>query len=104
MSETTDVINEFLESIKLSGDYRTSSLDLLEQGESRYLRDLKVNFNSTLTSEHLSGKEIGLLGVTIAANNQNKPLLDYFSNFSQENGATKEDVAEAVACASLLAS
>ena len=54
MSETTEVIKEFLESINVAGDYRTVSLDLLEKGESRYVRDLKVNFNSTLASEHLS--------------------------------------------------
>jgi alkyl hydroperoxide reductase subunit D len=104
MSETTEVIKELLESINVAGDYRTSTLKLLEKGESRYVRDLKVNFNSTLSSEHLSGKEIGLIGVSTAVNNGNKILSDFYTRFSENNGATAEEVAEAVACASLLSS
>ncbi|WP_207533508.1 carboxymuconolactone decarboxylase family protein [Desertivirga arenae] len=104
MSETTEVINEFLTSIAVDPSYRTNTLELLEKGESRYLRDFKVNFNSTLTSEHLNAKEIGLIGVTITANNHNKPLLAFYTDFAEKNGATAEEVGEAVACASLLAS
>jgi alkyl hydroperoxide reductase subunit D len=104
MSETTEVIKELLESIHVSGDYRNSSLSLLEKGESRYIRDLKVNFNSTLTSEHLSAKEIGLIGVSIAANNHNTILTDFYTSFSVSASASAEDIAEAVACASLLSS
>lgn len=104
MSETTEVINELLEGINIDGDYRTRGLELLERGESRYIRDLKVNFNSTLTSEHLSAKEIGLVGVCIATNNSNKILTDFYTRFAEDNGAAAEEIAEAVACASLLAS
>ncbi|HEY0055553.1 MAG TPA: carboxymuconolactone decarboxylase family protein [Pedobacter sp.] len=104
MSETTEVIKELLESIHVSGDYRNSSLTLLEKGESRYIRDLKVNFNSTLTSEHLSQKEIGLIGVSIAANNLNTILSEFYTAFSESAGASAEEIAEAVACASLLSS
>ena len=104
MSETTEVIGEFLSSIGLEASYRTPALELLEKGESRYLRDFKVNFNSTLASEHLSAKEIGLIAISICANNHNKPLLAFYIDFAEKNGATAEDIAEAVACASLLAS
>ncbi|MEO6524107.1 MAG: carboxymuconolactone decarboxylase family protein [Mucilaginibacter sp.] len=104
MSETTDIITEILQSVNLNADYRTSSLSLLEAGESRYLRDLKLNFTSTLTSEHLSTKECALLGLSTAVNNNNKPLTNYFTKYAEEQGATAADVAEAAACASLLAS
>ena len=104
MNESTEVIKELLESIHVDGAYRTASLELLEKGESRYLRDLKVNFNSTLTSEHLSAKEIGLLGLSIAVNNLNKPLTDFYTSFAQQNDASAEEIAEAAACASLLSS
>ncbi len=104
MSESTEVINELLESIQVAGDYRSPGLELLEKGESRYLRDLKVNFSSTLSSEHLSPKEIGLIGISICVNNQNKPLLNFYTSFAEQNGATAEEIAEAAACASLLAS
>lgn len=104
MSETTEVIKELLESVYVDGDYRTVGLDLLEKGESRYVRDLKVNFNSTLSSEHLSAKEIGLVGICIAVNNSNKILTDFYIKFAESNGATAEEIAEAAACASLLSS
>ena len=104
MNESTELINELLQSIGLESNYRTASLALLEQGESRYLRDLKLNFTSALTSEHLSAKECGLVGLSIAINNGNKPLTDYFTKYATEQGATAAEVAEAGACASLLAS
>ena len=65
MSETTEITNEILQTLGIDTDYRTESLDLLEQGESRYLRDLKLNLTSTLTSEHLSTKECALIGPVI---------------------------------------
>jgi len=104
MNESTELITEFLNQIGLENNYRTAQLSLLEEGESRYLRDFKINFNSILSSDHLSEKEVGLLALSIASNNNNKPLTTFFSKFSEENGATKADIAEAVACASLLAS
>lgn len=104
MNESTEVINEILTLVGLDSSYRTDSLALLEKGESRYLRDLKLNLSSTLTSEHLSAKEIGLIGLSIAANNNNKPLIDFYTRFAEQNEATAADIAEAVACASLLAS
>ncbi|MDB5005221.1 MAG: alkylhydroperoxidase [Mucilaginibacter sp.] len=104
MSESTETINELLQSIGVDTAYRTASLSLLEQGESRYLRDLKLNFTSTLTSEHLSTKECALLGLSVAVNNNNLPLTNFYTKYATEQGATDEDIAEATACASLLAS
>ncbi len=104
MSESTEVIGEILESLGLAADYRNVSIELLEAGESRYLRDLKLNHNSTLSSEFLSGKEIGLIGLSVAVNNANKPLADFYKAFAKENEASAEEIAEAVSCASLLSS
>lgn len=104
MSETTDIIQELLQGVGLAADYRTESLTLLEDGESRYVRDLKLNFNSTLTSEHLSAKECALLGLSTAVNNNNKPLTVFFTKQAEAQEATAEEIADAVGCASLLAS
>ena len=104
MSESTELIQEILQSVGLEASYRTESLILLEKGESRYLRDLKLNFTSTLTSEKLSTKECALLGLSTAVNNNNKPLTQYFTRYAEEQGATAAEIAEAVGCASLLAS
>ena len=104
MSESTEVIQELLNSIHADPEHRTPALTLLEQGQSRYLRDLKLNFSSTLSSEHLSAKEIGLLGLSIAVNERNDLMINFFKKFASENEANLEELAEAVACASLLAS
>ena len=104
MNETQEIIKELLESLNVSSDYKTPSLELLESGESRYVKDLKINFNSTLTSEHLSAKEIGLIGVSISVNNSNAILTKFYTEFAAKNEATAEEIAEAVSCASLLAS
>lgn len=97
-----------MESIKelfnLPKDYTTPALDLLVTGESRYLRDLKMNFKTILKGEHLSAKEISLLGVSVAANDKNDLLLNFFTAKSKENEASDVEIGEAVACASLLSS
>ena len=104
MSETTEITNEILEALGIGNDYRTESLELLEKGESRYLRDLKLNLTSTLTSEHLSPKECALIGLCSAINNNNRVLTQFFTRYAQEQGATTAETAEAAGCASLLAS
>jgi len=104
MSEVTETINELLQSIGLDATYRTESLTLLENGESRYIRDFKLNLSSTLTSEHLNTKECALLGLTTAINNNNKPLIQYYTKYAESQEASATEIAETAACASLLAS
>jgi len=104
MNESTETIQELLESLGVAADYRNDSLRLLENGESRYLRDLKLNLSSTLTSEHLDPKECALVGLAIAINNNNGPLTKYYARVAEENGASAAETAEAAGCASLLAS
>jgi lipoyl-dependent peroxiredoxin subunit D len=104
MNESTELVIEILQGLGIDTEYRNSSLTLLEKGESRYLRDLKLNFTSTLTSEHLSTKECALLGLSTAINNNNTILTDYFTRYAEEQGATAAETGEAAGCASLLAS
>jgi alkyl hydroperoxide reductase subunit D len=103
MSEITETIQELLAVVGLDGEYRNESLYLLEKGNSRYVRDLKLNFTSTLTSAHLNEKECALLALSIAVNNNNKVLIEFYEKLALTKEATAADVAEAVGCASLLA-
>ena len=103
MSEIKDTTKDILDIFGIT-EISNESLNILNQTDFKYLRDLKLNFNSTLTSEHISEKECGLLGLSIAANNQNAILIKFYTNYSLNNGATEEEVAEAISCASLLAS
>ena len=98
-SETTQDLLDF---IKVDKDYRSDALDLLEDGKSRYVADLKLNFKNSFESDHLSNKEIGLLGVALAVNASNRVLKQFFTTNAAAEGATEGEIAEAVACASLL--
>jgi len=98
-SESTQ---EFLTYLGLEKDYRSETLDLLEEGKSRYLADLKINFKNSFESEYLSKKEIALLGVAIAVNSNHTILRHFFTNNAQQEGASAEEIAESVACTSLL--
>lgn len=98
-SETTQ---EFLDFIKVGKDYRSDSLDLLEEGKSRYVADLKINFKNSFESEYLSKKEVALLGLALSVNAANSVLKQFFRQNAAAEGASEAEVAEAVACASLL--
>ncbi|MDB5025469.1 MAG: alkylhydroperoxidase [Mucilaginibacter sp.] len=104
MNESTEIINEILQSLGIDQAYRTDCLTLLEKGESRYLRDLKLNLASTLTSEHLSAKECALIGLSTAIGNNNSLLTQFFTRYAEEQDATAAETGEAAGCASLLAS
>ncbi|GAB3923509.1 carboxymuconolactone decarboxylase family protein [Mucilaginibacter myungsuensis] len=103
MNESTEIISEILTAIGVDTAYRTESLTLLEKGESRYLRDFKLNFTSVLTSAHLSNKECALLALSTAINNNNDVLTKYFTAYAEQSEATAAEIAEAAGCASLLA-
>jgi len=103
MTEVTETIQELLAVVGLDADYRNESLGLLEKGNSRYVRDLKLNFSSTFTSSHMTEKECALLALSIAVNNNNKVLTDFFEKLALSKEATMEEIGEAAACASLLA-
>lgn len=98
-SETTQ---EFLDFLKVDKDYRSDALDLLEEGKSRYLADLKINFKNSFESEVLAKKEIALLGIALAVNANNSILREFFKANALSEGAKPEEIAEAAACASLL--
>ena len=92
-----------LEEVGLPTGHVNSALQLLGAVESRYSRDLKLNLKAVLKSAHLSEKEAALLALSVAANQKNGALIDHFNGMAAQQGATPEEVAEAVACASLLA-
>ena len=61
-----------------------------------------MNFKNSFESDHLSKKEIALLGVALSANAGNRVLKQFFRENAASEGASGAEIAEAVACASLL--
>lgn len=92
-----------LEEVGAASSHDNAALRLLGATPSRYVRDLKLNLKAVLKSPHLNEKETALLGLSVAANQKNGPLTDHFRRLAETAGATADETAEAVACASLLA-
>lgn len=96
-------VTGLLEELGLPADHAGAALDLLGATESRYVRDLKMNLKAVLKSAHIDAKGTALLALSIAANQKNDTLVTFFRATAATHGGTPEELAEAVACASLLA-
>ena len=84
-------------------NYTNATLQYLAAADSKYLRDLKLNTKAVLTSEHLSAKETHLMALAIASNNNKEILVNAFALKAKALEATDAEIADAQACASLLA-
>ena len=94
-------LNELLEKLNLI-ELSNSSIMALDNSQTRYIKDLKVNLSKTLRSDSLDIKTNILIALSVAANQKNNLLVDYFSALAKENNSNQEEIAEAIACASLL--
>lgn len=100
MKNTT--LKELLEKLEINA-ISNSSLDILDESESRYIKDLKVNLSKTLRSDNLDEKGNLLVALSVAANQKNNYLIKYFKKLLIDKEVSNDEIAEAVACASLLA-
>ncbi len=78
-------------------------LETMAEGETKYIRDLRINLKNTLNSENLNIKEAYLIALAISVNERNKILIEAFTNHAKANDANGAEIAEAYACASTLA-
>lgn len=94
--------NDLLKDLNLNGnaDYRV--IDAMVEGESKYLRDLRINLKNVLDSEHFNKKEAYLMALSVAINEKNVALIESFTKLAQENEATEAEIAEIHACTSML--
>ncbi|MGH1336727.1 MAG: carboxymuconolactone decarboxylase family protein [Aureispira sp.] len=97
-----EVRTDLLADLGLQEDYTTPTLEALVKGDSRYIKDLRMNLSSLKRLKELNAKEQALIGLAIANNEQNKILETVFAKRAVAEGATEEEQAEALACASLL--
>lgn len=93
---------DLLRDLKIDESKRFTSLDAMVSGDTRYLRDLRINVKNTLSSENISLKEAYLLALAVASNEKNEVLKCSFTDYAKEQGATEAEIAEIHACASML--
>jgi len=107
MSTSTIVSNEtlrnLLSDLNLSGYEPSANLQALTAVESRFIKDLKINVGNVLNNaQHLSRKESLLLALAVAVNERFVPLQESFNGLAREAGASDAEIAEIVACTSLM--
>jgi len=103
MTELLETKNDLLKDLGIAGETIFNSLDKMVDSETKYVKDLRINLKNTINSGHLSFKETYLIAGAVAVNEKVKLLANAFLNKAEENGATPAEVAETIACASLLA-
>jgi len=95
--------NDLLADLGVENAAPLPSLDQMIAGETRFVRDLRVNLSGVLESENLSPKEAFLVALAVAVNEKNDILIQAFDRKARAAGASEAEVAETHACASLLA-
>lgn len=93
---------DLLKDLGLPENYSNETLDLLVKTEHKYVRDLRMNVKSVIESQHLSLKETHLLAIAVLSNNGNQLLKSCFEEKAKAIEVTESEIAEAIACASLL--
>ncbi len=100
----TETKIDFLKDLGLDENANFTTLETMSEGETKYLRDLRVNVKNVLSSINLQPKESYLLALSIAVNEKNDVLVKSFTDKAKELEATNAELAETIACASMLAS
>lgn len=103
IANTEEVKDDLFDDLGLDEDYSSSALDALVEGESRYVKDLRVNLKNTLKSGHVTPKETALIAYAISVNSKNETLKLFFADLAKSHEATDAEIGDVTACASLLA-
>ena len=103
MIQINETTAELIQLLRIENNTPLNVLQTLDNSDTRYLRDLKVNVGNVLVTQYLTEKETALLALAIAANQKNNILINGFQKLATEKGATIEERNEAICCASLLA-
>jgi alkyl hydroperoxide reductase subunit D len=93
---------DLLRDLGLSESFSNKTLDLIVRTEHKYVRDLRMNVKSVMESQNFSLKETHLLAIAILSNNGNQILLESLKTKAQSIGVSDLEIADAIACASLL--
>jgi len=97
-----ETLNSLLEELKIADYQPTPDIDALAETDHRYLRDLRINVTNALKYENLTKKESYLLAFAVAVNEKHASLKTAFEALARAEGATEAEIAETIACVSLL--
>lgn len=82
----------------------SANAQALLQVNARYIKDLKINTSNVLSNtQYLTRKEALLLALGVAVNDKVIILQEAFTGLAKDAGATEAEIAEMIACTSLMA-
>jgi alkyl hydroperoxide reductase subunit D len=98
-----ETIINLLNDLQLNNYTPSANLLALIAADSRYIKDLKINVGNVLNNtQYLNRKEALLLALSVAVNDKFDALKSSFTTLAKEAGATEAEIAETIACTSLL--
>ena len=98
-----ETFNNLLNDLQISDYTPSANAQLLLQAESRYIKDLKINVSNVLSNtQYLTRKEALLLAFAVSVNEKFELLKDSLQVQALEAGATEAELAEVIACTSLM--
>lgn len=108
MSVESTIQNEtfqnLLAELNLPNYVPSANAQALLQVNARYIKDLKINTGNVLNNtQHLTRKEALLLALGVAVNDKVVFLQEAFTGLAKDAGATEAEIAEMIACTSLMA-
>ncbi len=81
----------------------SANANALISTDARFIKDLKINVGNVLNNaQYLDKKEALLLALSVAINEKFDLLKESFTKMAKEAGATDAEIAEVVACTSLM--
>jgi alkyl hydroperoxide reductase subunit D len=99
-----ETLSNLLADLQLENYQPSENLETLLAAESKFIKDLKINTGNVLfNTQQLSKKEALLMAYGIAVNEKATDLKTAFSELASQEGASPAELAEVVACASLMA-
>lgn len=106
MSETAiqnETFVNLLNDLQLPDYTPSANAQALLNTEARYMKDLKINVSNVLNNaQYLNRKEALLLALAVTVNEKFDALKDSFTSLATEAGATEAEIAEIIACTSLM--
>ena len=97
-----EAVTNLLADLGIDTSHSSPSLVAMANGNSRYLKELKLNVATVLGSANLERKNATLLALAVAANEKHDLLIAAFDKMAKDAGATEAEVGEVFACVSLM--
>lgn len=102
MSIQHETTTGLLSNLGIDPLHTSPALEQLTAADSRFLRDLKLNVSSVLSSASLTKQEAFLLALSVAANEKHTILIQAFTQLATNEGATAAAIAETHACTAVM--